>query len=311
MTRLLDLISHLITSRPIVTLIVLLAVTVFLGAGFTRMAPQADNTAFLPEGSRVHGASSKIDQLFGGTKDVVTATLLFRGDALTPEGLAQIDGALDGIASDPRISPLFDHADPIVAPTLLVAAALGIDDFGMLTQAEIDQIGQQLPLNRFVGVDTDGSAVAIASVRLTTDIDGDGEIEDDAEAVVSAESAIREIIGASQGPLEGSSLSPAILSEETQGATGSDMLVLMGVALGVIALLLLLFTRSIFDLILSLLGLVLTIVWVIGAQGWLGPNGLGLMGPPNPLTTMVPIMLIGLVVDYAISDGGSVSREAS
>ena len=42
----------------------------------------------------------------------------------------------------------------------------------------------------------------------------------------------------------------------------------------------------------------------MGAQGWLGPNGLGVIGPPNILTTMVPIMLIGLVVDYAIQTVG-------
>ena len=82
------------------------------------------------------------------------------------------------------------------------------------------------------------------------------------------------------------------------------MMILMGLALAVIAALLLLFTRSLFDLILSLLGLVLTIVWVMGAQGWLGPNGVGLIGAPNTLTTMVPIMLIGLVVDYAIQTVG-------
>ena len=91
---------------------------------------------------------------------------------------------------------------------------------------------------------------------------------------------------------------------ETGAATGFQMMLLMGLALLVIAALLLLFTRSLFDLLMSLLGLVLTIVWMMGAQGWLGPNGLGVIGPPNFLTTMVPIMLIGLVVDYAIQTVG-------
>ena len=74
----------------------------------------------------------------------------------------------------------------------------------------------------------------------------------------------------------------------------------MIMALLVIAALLLIFTRSLFDLALCLLGVVITIVWVLRAQGWLGPNGVGLIGAPNSLTAMVPIMLIGLVVDYAI-----------
>ena len=58
--------------------------------------------------------------------------------------------------------------------------------------------------------------------------------------------------------------------------------------------------RTVSDLLLTLGGLLLSIIWVTGAEGWLGPNALGLTGPPNSLTTMVPIILIGLTVDYAI-----------
>ena len=305
MSRLLDVVSRLITANPIVTLIVLLAVTIGLGAGFTRMAPQADNTAFLPDDSRVFAANGRIEELFGSSSsDTISTTLVFRGDALTPQGLAQMDAALSQVISHSEVAPLLTDPNPVISPTLLAAAALGTDDFASLTQQQIDQATAQLPIGRMVGTDTDGSQVAIATVRLVMDVDGDGDIEDDADALVSAELAIREIAQSSRGPLEGSSLSPSTLAEESGAATGSEMLLLMGLALAVIAVLLLLFTRSIFDLALSMLGLVLTIVWVIGAQGWLGPNGLGVMGPPNPLTTMVPIMLIGLVVDYAIQTVG-------
>ena len=44
----------------------------------------------------------------------------------------------------------------------------------------------------------------------------------------------------------------------------------------------------------------MAIIWIVGAEGWLGPNALALIGPPNSLTTMVPIIMIGLTVDYAI-----------
>ena len=37
-----------------------------------------------------------------------------------------------------------------------------------------------------------------------------------------------------------------------------------------------------------------------GAEGWLGPNGIGLIGPPSSLTAMVPVIIISLTVDYAI-----------
>ena len=311
MARVLNGLSWLVTVRPIVTLLVLLAVTVALGAGVTRMAPQADNSVFLPEDSRVAAATDTIDELFGSSQDAISVTLLFRGDALTPNGLAQIDRVLSDVTSDPRVAPLLAQPNPVIAPTFLIGRALETNDFASLSQQQIDQASAQLPITRLVGSDADGTGVAIASIRLLEDADGDGDTADDEEILTQAELAIRDIAKSSSGPLEGSSISQATTQEETSEATGTDMFILMGIALAVIAALLLLFTRSIADLVLSLLGLVMTIVWVIGAQGWLGPNGLGLIGAPNTLTTMVPIMLIGLVVDYAIQTVGLYREQRS
>jgi predicted RND superfamily exporter protein len=78
------------------------------------------------------------------------------------------------------------------------------------------------------------------------------------------------------------------------------MSTLMFVAFAVIVVLLLVFFRSGSDVALSLAGLGITVVGTIGFQGLAGPDGIGLIGLPNSITTMVPIMLIGLVVDYAI-----------
>ena len=304
MSRILDLLSQLVTARPIVTLIVLLALTIGLGAGITLLAPLADEAVFLPEDSKVSTASGKIEVLFGGTKDTVAATLIFRGDTLTPAGLAQIDSVLKEASSDPRVAPLLAQSDPVIAPTMLIAAALGTSDFSSLSQEQIDQAATLVPIDRLVGVDVEGSPVAVANVRLTKDIDGDGDVEDDAETLAEGEIALRDIAAGSQGPLDGTSLSTAVISGGTSDASSSEMILLMGLALAVIAGLLLVFTRSLPDLILCVLGLCITIVWTLGAQGWLGPNGLGVIGAPNILTTMVPVMLIGLVVDYAIQTVG-------
>jgi len=289
----------LVTAKPRVTLLALLVATVAIGAGVTRMAPAAENTAFLPDDSAVAQATETIDAHFGGKNDTTSATVLFRGDALTPAGLAQIDAVLSEASEHPDVAGLL--AAPPSAPTVLLARALGTDDFASLSQQQIDDAAASIPaLSRFVGTDVDGEQVATANFRLLKDLDGDGDFEDDEETVTDGQLVIRDVAVDSSGPLAGSSLSSATIAEETQAATGSEMLLLMGLALAVIAVLLLLFTRSLFDLALSLVGLMVTIVWVMGAQGWLGPEGFGWIGPPNTLTTMVPIMLIGLVVDYAI-----------
>ncbi len=305
MSWILEQLSRLVTARPVVTLIVLVAVTVGLGSGVTRLAPQADDTALLPEDSRVAEAGDRIDVLFGSSNDTLAVTLIFEGDAaLAPGGLAQIDAAVNRAASDPRVAPLLAQPNPVFGPTLVLAGALGTSDFMSLSQQQIDEAAGLVPLDRLAGTGADGAVVAISTVRLRVDADGDGDTDDDAEALADAELAVRDIMEASEGPLVGGSLSPAVLAEDSEAATGSQMSLLMVLALGLIAGLLLLFTRSVFDLLVTLAGLVMTIVWVTGAQGWLGPQGAGLIGAPNALTSMVPILLIGLVVDYAIQTVG-------
>ena len=97
-----------------------------------------------------------------------------------------------------------------------------------------------------------------------------------------------------------SSISPTVVEDAYQKATEEGMAPLIGLALLLIAALLLLFMRTLSDLLLTLTGLLFSLVWIIGAEGWLGPNGLGVTGPPNSLTAIVPIIVISLTVDYAI-----------
>ena len=103
-----------------------------------------------------------------------------------------------------------------------------------------------------------------------------------------------------EGPLRVSSLSPAVIEDEYKEATETGMLPLIGLALLLIAGLLLLFMRTFSDVLLTLGGLILSLVWIVGAEGWLGPNALGAIGPPSSLTSMVPVIVISLTVDYAI-----------
>jgi hypothetical protein len=177
----------------------------------------------------------------------------------------------------------------------LVGAALAVADFALVTQAEIDSV-HSVPeiaeaLDAQTGVDTDGTPVAVATVRLR-------DVGD--ERVADAERVISDLAGAAEGPLRVSSISPAVIDDEYSEATESGMVPLIGIALALIAALILLFLRSFSDLLLTLLGLLFSLIWIIGAEGWLGPDALGWIGPPSSLSTMVPIILISLAVDYAI-----------
>ncbi len=297
MDKVLDRLSWLVTVRPYITLGVLVIVTVVLGAGAQLRAPPTEGAslAFLPPGHPIANATSEISQFFSQSGDVRLATLLFRGEALNPDGLAQMDALINEVVSDPTTKDLLVSVDPIVAPTLPIKAVLQVDGLASIMQAEIDSVRNvpqiQEALDAMTGTDTDGTPVAIANIRL---------IDTGDERIQNAERRINELAVGDQGSLRVSSLSPVIVEDEYKQATESAMGPLIGLALLLIALLLLLFTRTLSDMLLTLTGLIFSIVWVVGAEGWLGPNGLSLIGPPSSLTSMVPVIIISLTVDYAI-----------
>ena len=297
MSKTLGWLSWLVTVRPYITLIFLLIVTVVMAFGATLRAPPTEgaDVAFLPPGHPIANATREIDEFFGGANEVSVATLIFRGDALTPDGLSQMNALINEIAGDPSVGQLLAPVDPIISPARLIGAALQVDSFESVTQAEIDS-ARNIPqiqgaLAAMTGSDTDGAPVAIANISLMDT--GDERVQD-------AERRINELAAGDEGPLRVSSLSPTVYEDEYREATESGMAPLIGLALLLIAALLLLFTRALSDMLLTLTGLVLSIVWVVGAEGWLGPNGLSLIGPPSSLTVIVPVIIISLTVDYAI-----------
>ncbi|MDE2862473.1 MAG: MMPL family transporter, partial [Chloroflexota bacterium] len=286
--------SRLVTARPwlIVAALALITFALLVGAGLREPPPTTEET--LPEGA-VRETLAEIDEIFGDSGESNVVTLLFRGEALTPAGLTQMADLIDAITANPQVADLLVPDNPVVAPHLLVQAALQLPDPVGITQAEIDSTGGIPPiaaaLNALTGNDADGDPVTIATLRLASS---------DFDLAAEAERLINEFAAASEGPLEASSISPIVIEDEYQEATEVGMLPVTGLALLVIVVLLAVFLRTPADVLLTLAGLVMAILWITGVEGLLGPSGLGLIGPPNSLTTMVPIIIIGLTVDYAI-----------
>lgn len=287
--------SWLITVRPYVTILVLIIITVLLAAGATRRAPIPETAATLPDDSAVAEALAELDELFGESGEANVVTLIFRGHAITPAGLSQMDALISDIGSDPAVAGLMVQTNPVISPSLLIEQALQVDGFEAVDQAQIDSVRQapqiQAALDAMTGADTDGTQVTIATLRLRDT--GDDQTH-------NAERRIHELATGQEGPLEVSTISFIVVEDEYKKATEEGMAPLVGLALLLIAGLLLLFMRAISDLLLTLAGLLMAIIWIVGAEGWLGPNALGLTGPPNSLTTMVPIIVISLTVDFAI-----------
>ena len=129
MNRILPRLSWLVTVRPYLTLAVLVIITVVLAAGAGRRAPVVEGAAlaFLPPpGNAVAYAITEIDDLFGDSGEFIVATLIFRGETLTPDGLARMDALIDGIVSDAGVGELLAPGDPVVAPSLRLKAVLRV-----------------------------------------------------------------------------------------------------------------------------------------------------------------------------------------
>ena len=297
MGNILATLSWLVTARPWVTIVVLLVLTVVLSYGSTLRAPPTEgaSVAFLPPGHAIAEATRDIDEFFGDSGEVRIVTLIFRGDAITPEGLSQMDSLIGEVVSDPNVNELLVPVGAVVAPSSVIgglAQAQGVDT---ITQPVIDA-ALGVPeiagvIDALTGTDEDGTSIAIANIRL---------IDSGDERVLDAERRIYDLAAGDDGPLRVSSLSPAIVEDEYTEATESGLAPLLGLALVLIALLLLLFTRTLSDMLLTLAGLIISITWIVGAEGWLGPNGISLIGPPSSLSAMVPVIVISLTVDYAI-----------
>ena len=170
-------------------------------------------------------------------------TLIFRGETLTPDGLSQMDDLITEVVSDPGVRELLTPTDPVIAPSWLVRAVLGVDGFGSVTQTEIDAVGG-VPgigeaLDAMTGLDDQGMPITVASIRL---IDTDDERIDDAER------RVHELAITNEGPLAVSTISTIVVQDEYQKATIEGMAPLVGLAFLLIAVLILLFMRTISDL---------------------------------------------------------------
>ncbi|MEM9519940.1 MAG: MMPL family transporter [Actinomycetota bacterium] len=287
--------AGLVTNHPKVALAVLAALTALFVYGSTLMVPQAGNDAFLPDDSDVAQASTTLSDAFPDSAGLTNVNILHRGEFLTPEGLAQMDAVVQSALGEPEISERLAIVDPVVSIAGAFTQALGVDDLAAVPQAQIDQAAEQPQLAAVIAQlsgEAEGQPLAISSIKLRQ--------LDDADALEAAELRLAEVVAAVDGPLHVRSLSSATINDESAESTDSSMSTLMMISLLVIAVLLFVFFRTGSDVALSLVGLGITVVGTLGFQGLAGPDGIGLIGPPTSLTTMVPIMLIGLVVDYSI-----------
>ena len=328
--------SSAATKRPFVTILVVLLLTGFFGF----MATQAEelNTSFGGELDTPEiQAQSKLGEYFQTAGSQSVFQIIVSGDdVLTVDGYAawqEINkvvlqseiypylvkdqgGAVQGFFAPVDFAKAFNPA--------LVVSSLSDDQFKQLYRDASSQMPPEflafasaLLSNTYNEDETTASAglaiITIDSALIATEFGGQSAaFVEQPRMEIALSDALSEI---SVGSINVSGFSFGLLL----GDEGDDFLAEIGVLFGQ-AFLIILFVlayiffirprkgfgivkssrRTLSDLLLSLGAILLSIGWMQGAGTILGPGYLDIIGAPNQVSQIAPIILIGLGVDYAI-----------
>ena len=328
--------SSAATKRPIVTILVVLLLTGFFGF----MATQAEelNTSFGGELDTPEiQAQSKLGDYFQTAGSQSVFQIIVSGDdVLTVDGytawqeinkvvlqseiypylVKDQGGAVQGFFAPVDFAKAFNPA--------LVVSSLTDDQFKQLYRDASSQMPPEflafasaLLSNTYNEDETTASAglaiITIDSALIATEFGGQSAaFVEQPRMEIALSDALSEI---SVGSVNVSGFSFGLLL----GDEGDDFLAEIGVLFGQ-AFLIILFVlayiffirprkgfgivkssrRTLSDLLLSLGAILLSIGWMQGAGTILGPGYLDIIGAPNQVSQIAPIILIGLGVDYAI-----------
>jgi len=317
--------ASIVRRAPVATIIAVLVPTVVLGAFVPQLAQTNGIEVFVPDNPELQ-AMRVIDERFGGQETTVQILIESpNGDVITAEGLQTVVRAEDAIGSlDPTI-PLAETATgPIVSflsPTMQLLQLTGTSADSATDEEVKAAFSQSLDL-----IPTDQRAlfeglVSTTSTDLTEARTGTGLMVvvldasgmdvstlQEAEARI-AEAAAKSGIGDTTATAFASEM---LLSVDPLADELPRMFALAAAAIAVIlasvywirpkdrkhtgaAL-----RRALADLGLTLSAIGISIAWVLGTGVLLGPKYLGLIGDFSPVLQILPVLLVGLGVDFAI-----------
>ncbi len=319
------LLVAIVRRAPATTIIVILALTALFGA----FAPQLQQTSgievFVPDNDELR-ALTTVDEQFGSSEATVQVLIESdRGDVITSEGLQTVlavEQAIRGMEPAVRLS---DRPDgPIVgylSPTLQAVEAMGypisaLNDDNVKTAftaslARVPDEQQQLFKGLLSSTSTDLDAATSGTGLTVVFLDTSGM---DLDTLQTLQTDIAEVVsGADVGSTTATAFSAELLL--TVDPLSDELMRLFIIAAGTIAAILATvywirpkdrrnsgaaIRRTFADLGLTLAAIGMSIIWVVGIAVLLGPRYLHVIGDFSPLLQVLPVLLVGLGVDFAI-----------
>lgn len=301
MNSLLELLARFARERPGRVLVVLGLLTVVLAGFAGRASSDTELTAFAPD-SDAAAALERVQTEFGagGATLQVVVDAGQDGDVLTAEGVraaADVEEAI--VASRVELGDNPDAVRSFALPVELVLQTRGID----VDEATDDEIagavavaGEQMAPLLSTDVDVGAGRAAAGLVVVTFPASmSDDDVAEASLVLADAIDAVGDVDGIVVEPYNG-----PVLNDALQQQSSEEMPRLLALSFLLIFVILLFQFRSAGDVLLGLAGLVVTIVWTFGFGVLLGPDFLGVVGPFSQIAMIVPVLLVGLGIDYAI-----------
>jgi uncharacterized protein len=311
MQRLLDLVGRAVARQPGAVVGALVLAVAALGAVGSQLEVETDIQEF-GGGTEAAERFLRVDEEFGvlGTTVVVIVDAGADGDVLDPDGLALASGIVAAVEGHDRLEGRLAE-DGALAPAVLSwaapverAAEVLDTDLADLEGDELDVVVAEAyadpAASQALGLLPDGfepggttAEAGVVLVRLAPDLDD--------EALAEAGVAVRDALeGVDLTGFEVLTFSQGLLEEELEDLLFGEMPVLAAAALAVVVVVLAITYRRFVDVALTLVGLLLTLAAMAGLIVLAGPDFLGLTGPFTQVGVAVPVLLLGLSVDYAI-----------
>jgi uncharacterized protein len=330
------LLSRLVTRAPLLVVLGAVVLTGVLGAVSTQAEFATGNEGFAPENEELLAAET-IAERFDGSNDAVVQVLVRGEDVISADGLAAVDTVLEAIAASDAGPYLSERPErPAVVHWLLpvqqALAEQGIDPATLdddavdaafadaLATMPDDQAGMITSLLPD-DASLDGAPAADTGLAVVF-LDADAIAPPDAtdterfDAMAAVDRSIADAVADAEF-IEGYSADAFsfMLLFDDQDAFQRELGRLFGSAF-LIILVILGFVywvkpgagsrvipgirRTVADVLLTMATIVMAIVWMNGIGVLLGPGYLGWIGAMNDVSQIVPVLLIGLGVDYAI-----------
>jgi len=303
--------ARLVARRPVWAIGIVLAVTAMLAVFAAQRQTDTDLTAFAPE-SELGRAYTSMEKDLSGASGAVQV-ILDAGDGgsvIGSDGIAAVLAVRQALEADPSVlgalapaaarrPPIMSFAHPVIGDLI----EQGIDP-ARATDEEIETAALRV-------YRTEEAALAAALVSR----DGDLTVPEARAGMVlvrfrpgltdleTSEVALRvkEIVAGVGIPgLTVEVFSLDVLFDELQQSMNRELPPLLGLSFLLVVAILAIFYRTASDVALGMIGLVLAILWMYGVGVLLGPDYLGWLGVFSQIAIAVPVLLVGLGIDYSV-----------